>query len=69
MTGQQGTPLIGPQARHRRLDHPSGRDAHPGSRYAAAALRRARAKWPDDYVMAAEDVAKVAVLMAALPGE
>ena len=41
---------------------------------ATTTTRRGRAKagpgaTPEDYVMAGEDVAKVAVLMAALPGE
>jgi NAD(P)-dependent dehydrogenase (short-subunit alcohol dehydrogenase family) len=47
---------------------------HPGATLSSFTSRRGRAKSgpgasPDDYVMAAEDVAKVAVLMAALPGE
>jgi NAD(P)-dependent dehydrogenase (short-subunit alcohol dehydrogenase family) len=47
---------------------------HPGATLSSFTTRRGRAKSgagasPDDYVMAAEDVAKVAVLMAALPGE
>jgi NAD(P)-dependent dehydrogenase (short-subunit alcohol dehydrogenase family) len=47
---------------------------HPGATLSSFTTRRGRAKagpgaTPDDYVMAAEDVAKVAVLMAALPGE
>jgi NAD(P)-dependent dehydrogenase (short-subunit alcohol dehydrogenase family) len=47
---------------------------HPGATLSSFTTRRGRAKagagaTPDDYVMAQEDVAKVAVLMAALPGE
>jgi NAD(P)-dependent dehydrogenase (short-subunit alcohol dehydrogenase family) len=47
---------------------------HPGATLSSFSERRGRTKAgpgerPDDYVMAAEDVAKVAVLMAALPGE
>jgi NAD(P)-dependent dehydrogenase (short-subunit alcohol dehydrogenase family) len=47
---------------------------HPGATLSSFSTRRGRTKagpgaTPDDYVMAAEDVAKVAVLMAALPGE
>ena len=47
---------------------------HPGATLSSFTTRRGRAKsgpgaTPDDYVMAAEDVAKVAVLMAALPLE
>jgi NAD(P)-dependent dehydrogenase (short-subunit alcohol dehydrogenase family) len=47
---------------------------HPGATLSSFTTRRGRAKsgpgaTPDDYVMAAEDVAKVAVLMAALPPE
>jgi NADP-dependent 3-hydroxy acid dehydrogenase YdfG len=47
---------------------------HPGATLSSFTTRRGRAKagagaTPDDYVMAGEDVAKVAVLMAALPGE
>jgi NAD(P)-dependent dehydrogenase (short-subunit alcohol dehydrogenase family) len=47
---------------------------HPGATLSSFTARRGRTKAgpgerPDDYVMAAEDVAKVAVLMAALPGE
>jgi NAD(P)-dependent dehydrogenase (short-subunit alcohol dehydrogenase family) len=47
---------------------------HPGATLSSFTTRRGRAKagpgaTPDDYVMAAEDVAKVAVLMAALPSE
>src|SRR5262245_9524723 len=47
---------------------------HPGATLSSFTTRRGRGKsgpgaTPDDYVMAAEDVAKVAVLMAALPGE
>jgi NAD(P)-dependent dehydrogenase (short-subunit alcohol dehydrogenase family) len=47
---------------------------HPGATLSSFTTRRGRAKAgpgasPDDYVMAAEDVAKVVVLMAALPGE
>jgi NAD(P)-dependent dehydrogenase (short-subunit alcohol dehydrogenase family) len=47
---------------------------HPGATLSSFSTRRGRLKsgpgdTPDDYVMAAEDVAKVAVLMAALPGE
>jgi NAD(P)-dependent dehydrogenase (short-subunit alcohol dehydrogenase family) len=47
---------------------------HPGATLSSFTSRRGRTKagpgaTPDDYVMAAEDVAKVAVLMAALPGE
>ena len=47
---------------------------HPGATLSSFSTRRGRmtsgaGKTPDDYVMAAEDVAKVAVLMCALPGE
>ena len=47
---------------------------HPGATLSSFSTRRGRFKsgpgdTPDDYIMAAEDVAKVAVLMAALPGE
>jgi NAD(P)-dependent dehydrogenase (short-subunit alcohol dehydrogenase family) len=47
---------------------------HPGATLSSFTTRRGRTKAgpgasADDYVMAAEDVAKVAVLMAALPGE
>src|SRR3954470_12930775 len=47
---------------------------HPGATLSSFSERRGRTtagpgERPDDYVMAAEDVAKVAVLMAALPGE
>ena len=47
---------------------------HPGATLSSFTTRRGRTtagpgERPDDYVMAAEDVAKVAVLMAALPGE
>jgi NAD(P)-dependent dehydrogenase (short-subunit alcohol dehydrogenase family) len=47
---------------------------HPGATLSSFTTRRGRSKsgagaTPEDYVMAAEDVAKVAVLMAALPGE
>ena len=47
---------------------------HPGATLSSFSTRRGRTKagpgaTPDDYVMAAEDVAKVAVLMAALPAE
>jgi NAD(P)-dependent dehydrogenase (short-subunit alcohol dehydrogenase family) len=47
---------------------------HPGATLSSFSTRRGRTKagpgpTPDDYVMAAEDVAKVAVLMAALPPE
>jgi NAD(P)-dependent dehydrogenase (short-subunit alcohol dehydrogenase family) len=47
---------------------------HPGATLSSFSTRRGRTKAgpgerPDDYVMAAEDVARVAVLMAALPGE
>ena len=47
---------------------------HPGATLSAFTTRRGRTKAgpgerPDDYVMSAEDVAKVAVLMAALPPE
>lgn len=47
---------------------------HPGATLSSFTTRRGRTtagpgEKPDDYVMAAEDVAKVAVLMAALPGE
>jgi NAD(P)-dependent dehydrogenase (short-subunit alcohol dehydrogenase family) len=47
---------------------------HPGSTLSSFSTRRGRTKagpgpTPDDYIMAAEDVAKVAVLMAALPPE
>jgi NAD(P)-dependent dehydrogenase (short-subunit alcohol dehydrogenase family) len=47
---------------------------HPGATLSGFTTRRGRTKagpgeQPDDYVMAAEDVARVAVLMAALPPE
>ena len=47
---------------------------HPGATLSSFTTRRGRAKagagaTPDDYVMAGEDVAKVAVLMVALPPE
>jgi len=47
---------------------------HPGATFSGFTTRRGRTKpgageRPEDYVMAAEDVAKVAVLMAALPPE
>ena len=47
---------------------------HPGATLSSFATRRGRTTagpgaTPDDYVMAAEDVAKVAVLMCALPAE
>jgi NAD(P)-dependent dehydrogenase (short-subunit alcohol dehydrogenase family) len=47
---------------------------HPGATLSSFSTRRGRLKsgpgdTPDDYIMAAEDVARVAVLMAALPGE
>jgi NAD(P)-dependent dehydrogenase (short-subunit alcohol dehydrogenase family) len=47
---------------------------HPGATLSSFTARRGRTtagpgEKPDDYVMAADDVAKVAVLMAALPGE
>jgi NAD(P)-dependent dehydrogenase (short-subunit alcohol dehydrogenase family) len=47
---------------------------HPGATLSSFTARRGRTRSgsgerPDDYVMAAEDVAKVAVLMAALPPE
>jgi len=47
---------------------------HPGATLSSFTTRRGRTKSgrgerPDDYVMAAEDVARVAVLMASLPGE
>ena len=47
---------------------------HPGATLSSFTARRGRTtagpgERPDDYVMAAEDVARVAVLMAALPGE
>jgi len=47
---------------------------HPGATLSSFTTRRGRTRAgpgerPDDYVMAAEDVAKVAVLMAALPPE
>jgi NAD(P)-dependent dehydrogenase (short-subunit alcohol dehydrogenase family) len=47
---------------------------HPGATLSSFTARRGRTtagpgERPDDYVMAAEDVAKVAVLMAALPAE
>jgi NAD(P)-dependent dehydrogenase (short-subunit alcohol dehydrogenase family) len=47
---------------------------HPGATLSSFTTRRGRAKagpgaTADDYVMAGEDVARVAVLMAALPGE
>jgi NAD(P)-dependent dehydrogenase (short-subunit alcohol dehydrogenase family) len=47
---------------------------HPGATLSSFSTRRGRTKagpgpTPDDYIMAAEDVAKVAVLMSALPPE
>ena len=47
---------------------------HPGATLSSFTMRRGRTKAgageaPDDYVMAPEDVAKVAVLMASLPPE
>jgi NAD(P)-dependent dehydrogenase (short-subunit alcohol dehydrogenase family) len=47
---------------------------HPGATLSSFSTRRGRTEagpgaTPDDYVMAGEDVAKVAVLMAALPAE
>ena len=47
---------------------------HPGATLSSFTMRRGRTQagageGPNDYVMAAEDVAKVAVLMASLPGE
>jgi len=48
---------------------------HPGATLSSFSTRRGRTKAgygekpSDDYIMAAEDVAKVAVLMAALPDE
>jgi len=47
---------------------------HPGATLSSFSTRRGRTKagpgpTPDDYIMAAEDVARVALLMAALPGE
>ena len=47
---------------------------HPGATLSSFTTRRGRTKAghgekPEDYVMAGEDVARVAVLMAALPGE
>jgi NAD(P)-dependent dehydrogenase (short-subunit alcohol dehydrogenase family) len=47
---------------------------HPGATLSSFSTRRGRTQagpgaTPDDYVMAGEDVAKVAVLMAALPAE
>ena len=47
---------------------------HPGATLSSFTTRRGRMKSghgekPEDYVMAGEDVARVAVLMAALPGE
>jgi NAD(P)-dependent dehydrogenase (short-subunit alcohol dehydrogenase family) len=47
---------------------------HPGATLSSFSTRRGRmtagpGATPDDYVMAAEDVARVAVLMAALPAE
>jgi NAD(P)-dependent dehydrogenase (short-subunit alcohol dehydrogenase family) len=47
---------------------------HPGATLSSFTTRRGRSQagpgaTPEDYVMAAEDVAKVAVLMASLPGE
>jgi len=47
---------------------------HPGATLSSFSTRRGRSKagpgpTPDDYIMEASDVAKVAVLMAALPGE
>ena len=47
---------------------------HPGATLSSFATRRGRAQagaaeTPEDYVMTAEDVAKVAVLMASLPPE
>ena len=47
---------------------------HPGATLSSFTTRRGRTKpgpgeKPEDYVMAADEVAKVAVLMAALPPE
>jgi NAD(P)-dependent dehydrogenase (short-subunit alcohol dehydrogenase family) len=47
---------------------------HPGATLSSFSTRRGRTKagsgaTPDDYIMAAQDVAKVAVLMSALPPE
>jgi NAD(P)-dependent dehydrogenase (short-subunit alcohol dehydrogenase family) len=47
---------------------------HPGATLSSFSTRRGRmthghGEKPEDYIMAQEDVAKVAVLMAALPGE
>jgi NAD(P)-dependent dehydrogenase (short-subunit alcohol dehydrogenase family) len=47
---------------------------HPGATLSSFSTRRGRMKSghgdkPEDYIMAQQDVAKVAVLMAALPGE
>jgi NADP-dependent 3-hydroxy acid dehydrogenase YdfG len=47
---------------------------HPGATLSSFTARRGRTtagpgERPDDYVMAAEEVAKVALLMATLPGE
>jgi NAD(P)-dependent dehydrogenase (short-subunit alcohol dehydrogenase family) len=47
---------------------------HPGATLSSFSTRRGRMTYghgekPEDYIMAQEDVAKVAVLMAALPGE
>jgi len=47
---------------------------HPGATLSSFSTRRGRTQAgrgerPDDYIMAAADVARVAVLMAALPGE
>jgi NADP-dependent 3-hydroxy acid dehydrogenase YdfG len=47
---------------------------HPGATLSSFSTRRGRTKagpgaTPDDYVMAAEDVAKIVVLMCSLPPE
>ena len=47
---------------------------HPGATFSSFSMRRGRAApgpgaTPDDYIMAAEDVAKVVVLMCSLPPE
>jgi hypothetical protein len=47
---------------------------HPGATLSSFSARRGRTKagpgnMPDDYIMAGEDVARVAVLMCALPPE
>jgi NADP-dependent 3-hydroxy acid dehydrogenase YdfG len=47
---------------------------HPGATFSSFSMRRGRTApgpgaTPDDYIMAAEDVAKVVVLMCSLPPE